>query len=236
MDELLGASHVDGSSRPTSGPERRPDDGPPASLSPEHDWSAAVDLLFPVLRPVGTVGLPLGAIATPAQVAGDSRNLVEAGPCGLVVAFAMDVGRFHVLVHGDHLASWNVMPADVRDRAYANLAAWSRRAPWSEDTSGRRRVVSSDTGDGWDTSRILLPEAVDEIVRRVGPGARLLVGLPGHDLLIAGSLFDDDLEFAALFADFVLEYAGGSDEPIDRRVFELVDGQLVEFAAEAVPA
>jgi hypothetical protein len=27
----------------------------------------------------------------------------------------------------------------------------------------------------------------------------------------------------------VVEQSGGADEPIDRRVFELVDGRLVEF-------
>jgi len=236
MDEPLGAIHVYDPSRPSSGHEPHAEDAPPASLAPEHDWAAAADVLFPVLRPVGTVGLPLDAITAPAQVAGDAHPLVEAGPCGLVVAFAMNVGRFHVLVNGDHLASWEVAPAEVRERAHANLGAWSRRAPWSEDASGRRRVVSSDTGDGWDASRILVPDAVEELTRRVGPGARILVGLPERHLLIAGSLFDDDPEFAALFADFVLEYSGDSDEPIDRRVFELVDGQLVEFAGVAVPA
>ena len=62
------------------------------------------------------------------------------------------------------------------------------------------------------------------------PGRRILVGLPDRHLLTAGSLRPDDDDFAALFADFVVEQSGGADEPIDRRVFELVDGRLVEFA------
>ena len=36
-------------------------------------------------------------------------------------------------------------------------------------------------------------------------------------------------EFAGLFANFVIEQSGGADEPIDRRVFELRGGQLIEF-------
>jgi hypothetical protein len=48
--------------------------------------------------------------------------------------------------------------------------------------------------------------------------------------LTAGSLRPDDADFATLFADFVLEHSGGADEPIDRRVFELVDGRLIEFS------
>ena len=61
------------------------------------------------------------------------------------------------------------------------------------------------------------------------PHGRILVGLPERHLLTAGSLRPDDDDFAALFADFVVEQSGGADEPIDRRVFELVDGRLVEF-------
>jgi len=43
-------------------------------------------------------------------------------------------------------------------------------------------------------------------------------------------------DFATLFGEFVIEQSGGSDEPIDRRVFELSDGRLVEFAATPTPA
>jgi len=52
---------------------------------------------------------------------------------------------------------------------------------------------------------------------------------------VAGALLADDPEFAELFASFVLEYSGEADEPIDRRVFELADGRLVEFAGAGAP-
>ena len=91
-------------------------------------------------------------------------------------------------------------------------------------------MASSDTGNGWDAARILLPEVVDHIVAELGSAGRILIGLPERHLLTAATLRPDDPEFAALFADFVVEQSGGADEPIDRRVFELVDGRLVEFA------
>ena len=50
--------------------------------------------------------------------------------------------------------------------------------------------------------------------------------------MTAGSLRPGDDDFASLFADFIVEQSGGADEPIDRRVFELVDGRLVEFAGD----
>ncbi len=53
---------------------------------------------------------------------------------------------------------------------------------------------------------------------------------------MAGALRPDDEEFAGLFADFVVESSGGADEPVDRRVFELRDGRLVEAAGIPAPA
>ena len=228
MDDALSAFDP---SRQTSGHEPPAEDAPPASLAAEQDWSAAAGILFPVILPVGATGRDIDDIVAAASVAGDTQPLVDQGPCDLVVAYAMDIGGFYVLANGDHLASWGVVPTEVRAAAMANLAAWSASAPWSEDTSGRRQVVSSDTGDGWDVSRILLPEVVAELTARLGNGARILVGLPARSLLVAGALYPDDPEFALLFADFVLEYSGDSDEPIDRRVFEIVDGQLVAFGS-----
>jgi len=239
MNDALGRIDAIDPSRPQLEQAPPQGDAPPASLAPGHDWAAAGDLVFPVLRPAGTGGLRLDEVDTPGRFAGDTNRLVEDGPCGLVVAFAMDAGAFCVLVNGDHLASWGVVGATVRERAFTNLAAWSATAPWSEEVSGRRRVISSDTGDGWDAARILLPGSMDEIARRLGPlgpGDRVLVGLPERDMLVAGALMADDPEFADLFATFVLEYSGESDEPIDRRVFEAVDGRLVEFSGVPVPA
>lgn len=46
-------------------------------------------------------------------------------------------------------------------------------------------------------------------------------------------LADDDDEFAAMFADYVADRARTADEPIDGRVFELVDGELVQLGEPA---
>jgi uncharacterized protein YtpQ (UPF0354 family) len=114
--------------------------------------------------------------------------------------------------------------------ALRNLAAWSSEAAWTDEVSGDRRLLSSDTGDGWDAVRVLLAEVRDHLARELGAAGRVLVGLPERHLLIAGTLRPGDEEFAALFADFVVEHSGGADEPIDRRVFELSGGRLVDFA------
>jgi hypothetical protein len=208
--------------------------------TPEHDWTAASKIIFPALRPVGTHGLTVAALTPEALQADVSRHhsepLVDEGPCGLPVVYALQAGGFDVIVNGDHVLSWGVGAEDIQDAAMRNLAEWSAGAAWTDEVSGERRLLSSDTGEGWDASRILLPEVVDRLGRELGSVGRVLIGLPERHLLIAGTLRPGDEEFAALFAEFVVEQSGGADEPIDRRVFELAGGRLVEFAGTAQPA
>ena len=111
-----------------------------------------------------------------------------------------------------------------------NLAAWAATAAWSEETSGERRLISSETGDGLDAVRILLPETdrpPDPRAGRRRPHPHRHPRAPPAD---AATLRPGDEEFAGLFAEFIIEESGGADEPVDRRVFELVDGRLVDFA------
>jgi hypothetical protein len=219
---------------PISGHATEFPDAPVASLSPEHDWSAAAGLIFPLLRPVGTTGLhitnidPAELLATAHQ--SHAQPIVDDGPSGLSVVYAIAASGFDVIVNGDHLLSWGIGPEAIQDAAIANLAAWSAGAPWTAETSGERKLLSSESGQGWDASRILLPEVRAHVRDTLGGTGRILVGLPERHLLVAGTLRPDDEEFGVLFTEFVIEHSGGADEPIDRRVFELVDGQLVDFA------
>ncbi len=203
-----------------------------ASLAPEHDWEAAASLIFPVLRPVGTQGIRAGEFEE-AATAGLSHTqpILGDGPCGLLVVYAIAATGFDIIVNGDHVISWAIGPGAVAEAAMANLATWSSSAPWTDEASGERRLLSSDTGDGWDAARILLPDVRERLVHELGATGRVLIGLPERHLLLAGALRQGDEEFAALFGQFVVEQSGGADEPIDRRVFELVGGELVEFVA-----
>ena len=150
--------------------------------------------------------------------------------------YGLHAGGFDVIVSGDHLLSWGVPVAQIQEVALRNLAAWSASAAWTDEVSGERRLISSDTGEGWDASRILLPEVIDRLSSELGGAGRVLVGIPERHVLIAGALRPGDEEFASLFAEFVVEHSGGADEPIDRRVFEIVDGRLVEFSGSATTA
>jgi hypothetical protein len=220
-------------SAPVSGHLPAPESTSSPVDAPEQDWTRARHLLYPAFRPVGTLGLALDSIdrETLAARAGQShaQPLLDVGPAELPVVYTIDAGAYDIIVNGDHLLAWGVEPAEIQDAAMRNLAAWSASAPWTDEVSGERRLISSDTGNGWDAVRILLPEVTAHLTSELGPVGRILVGLPERHLMTAGSLRPGDDDFASLFADFIVEQSGGADEPIDRRVFELVDGRLVEF-------
>jgi len=218
---------------PVSGHRPPRESGVSPSQAPEHDWLAAEAILMPILRPVGTSGTRLGDI-DPVRLASEGMKthavpILDEGPSGLAVGYVLRAGGFDAHVNADHLLAWGATPAEVRAAAMANLARWSATAPWADEASGVRRLVSSASGDGGDAERILLPEVRAHLAGELGGAGRVLVGIPERDLLVAGGLTVGDEEFAALFAEFVRGHADGSDQPLDRRLHELVDGELRLF-------
>jgi hypothetical protein len=221
-------------SSPVSGHSPAPESSGSPADSPEQDWMHARDIIYPAFRPVGTQGLSIESIDRNVLAAHAAQShaqpLIDVGPAELPIVYTIDAGAYDIIVNGDHLLSWGVEPSEVQDAAIRNLARWSATAAWTDEVSGDRRLISSDTGNGWDAARILLPDVVAHLTTELGATGRILVGLPERHLMTAGSLLPGDDDFATLFAEFIVEHSGGADEPIDRRVFELVDGRLVEFA------
>jgi hypothetical protein len=218
---------------PVSGHVPAPEPTSSPVESPEQDWNIAKSLIYPAFRPIGTQGLAIESVdrewlATHASQS-HAQPLLDEGPASLPVVYTIHAGAYDIVVNGDHVLSWGVGAEEIQDAAMNNLAAWSETAPWTDEVSGERRLISSDTGNGWDAVRILLPAVMAHLEAELAPAGRILIGLPERHLMTAASLRPGDDDFATLFADFIVETSGGADEPIDRRVFELVNGRLVEF-------
>ena len=162
---------------PVSGHQTPPVTSASATDTPEHDWERARDLIRPAFRPVGTSGLAIESIDRDNLAAHSMQShaqpLIDQGPAGLPVVYTISAGAFDIVVNGDHLLSWGIDPTELQDAAIRNLASWSAAAPWTDEVSGERRLISSDTGDGLDAVRILLPDVVEHLSR----GAR--GGRPG---------------------------------------------------------
>jgi hypothetical protein len=202
------------------------------SGAPEQDWAAATDLVMPVLLPVGTPGIaadtydPSTLHLTRGTAGGTPIHWP--GPAGIPVAVAIPAMGFHVLVNADHVAAWGVMPAAVISTAMANLTAWSNSTPWDEEASGVRRILVSDSGEGWDAARLLLPEIRLFLERELANGGRVLVAVPSRHLLVAGCAPSADAGFAGDLRAFVRAQHADADEPVDPRVFVLEEGGLTE--------
>ena len=222
-------------SAPVSGHRRATSEGVRWADAPEHEWTAAASRIIPVLRAPGTSGVALAGLDREALAREGNKPhaqpVIDPGPADLAVAYAMRAESFDVLVNADHLLAWGIETAVLRETALENLGQWSAAAPWNDELSGERRLVSSETGEGGDAARILLPEVRSYLAAELGAGARVVVGLPDRDLLVAGAVRPGDEEFASIIAEFVVEQSGGADEPIDRRLFELVDGELRTYIA-----
>ena len=207
---------------------------PPSEFA-EREWPAASGQVMPILRPRGSAGTRLDALSPDSLAQAGQKHhalpVTDAGPMELEIAYVLRTGTFEVFINADHLLEWRIDPATLRSTAIANLGLWSSMAPWTDELSGERRLMSSDTGEGGDATRILLPEVRQHLAEELGAGGRVLVGLPDRDLLVAGTLVSGDGDFADLFRDFVTDHSSGADEPIDGRVFELVGGQLTPFQA-----
>lgn len=202
---------------------------PAPSLAPEHDWAAAARLLRPALRPVGTSGADGSGPLLPSRNGAAGQPIVKPGPAGLSIVYVLPGAGFDVVVGVDHLLAWGVGADEVHAAAIGNLGSWSSGAGWEAEVDGHRMVVWSDVGEGMDAARILLSEVRARLETELGHARRILVGLPERHLLIAAALFEGDDDFAASFAAYVADRARSADEPIDDRVFELLDGELVVF-------
>jgi len=218
---------------PVGGHEVAPAPATSIHDTPEHDWSLASELVLPLLRPVGSHGTRLADIDA-SQLASEGLRshalpVVDDGPAGLLIAYAIRAGGFDVLVNADHLLEWRISPAALRAAAMTNLGRWSAGIGWTEEIDGERHLISSDSDEGHDASRILLQEVRQYLAAQLGQGCRILVAMPDRHLLLAGACRVTDPAFPDLFADFVASHAEGADEPIDRRVFELVGDDLEPF-------
>lgn len=202
----------------------------PASLSPEHDWSAAARLLRPALRPGGTAGSDGSDLSLP-RGGSPGRLIVRPGPAGLDVVYVLGGERFDVLVSVEHLLSWAVGVEEVHAAAMSNLESWSSKAAWLTEMEGSRRVVWSDWGEGMDAARILLDDVRAQLSADFAACKPILVGLPERDLLVVSATETADPEFESMFRSYVADRFRTADDRIDERIFELVGNELVERQA-----
>ncbi|MEA2632214.1 MAG: hypothetical protein QOE66_2433 [Chloroflexota bacterium] len=120
-------------------------------------------------------------------------------PPGVTVGFGIDLGLAFARVAAAHLDDWPVDLPGLTDRALRNLRHRARHASDYDlvsDAIGGIPTVVFQSRDGWASTAILVPEAIE---RFFGSGPALFIA-PSRDLLV-GLPVDVDLEFATWLAE-----------------------------------
>lgn len=162
--------------------------------------------------------LPVFERARPFSYPVDPPVLIVLPP-GVTVGFGLDAGPAYMRIATPHLASWPVDLAGLAEQAIANLGRRARKAQPRDllrDGIADVPVTVFQSLDGWASTAVLLPEAMD---RLFGPAPGLFVA-PSRDLLIELPV-DVDLEFATWLTE---EFEAADPNALRLEAFEWRDG------------
>lgn len=169
---------------------------------------------------VGDDVLPIFERARPlsSEVDPPARTIV---PPGVTIGFGVDLGLAFARVSVVHLAAWPVGLQAVTERALRNLRKRARHATdydLVEEPIGGVRAVAFQSRDGWASTAVLVPEAVERLFGRA-PG---LFIAPSRDLLVRLPP-DVDLEFATWLTE---EFEATDPNALRLEAFDWRDGTM----------
>lgn len=145
----------------------------------------------------------------------------------LVVCYVIDEGQRIVFVNEQHAERWDVAEPLLYEIGLRNLRARSWRPSPGRLGTGAAGLLIFNGDDGYDATRILLPELFEDIAAQQ-PGT-LVIGVPNRDFLIA---FSDAAPrvFEQVAAQIAVD-AQTRDHRLTDQLFTLRDGSVNEYQA-----
>jgi len=149
---------------------------------------------------------------------------------GLAVAYVLDGDRTIVYIPSNQLERWGVDLDTVHEKAIENLATRSETlaADAAQDGEGNISVILFQTGDSYDSSRILLPNLYERL--REYLGGPFVAAVPNREILIC--LKDDGQTLEALRSKVKEDYLTMPHQVSDRLILVTADG-LAPYVEEA---
>lgn len=143
----------------------------------EDDPAVLLDRILPMLKPLALLE----------QVRAQKLPLLVYRPLAgdLMVCYVIDEGQSVAFINEEHLARWGVSEPQLYRRALANLRAKAWQPHPGQIGSGKGGLLIFNGRDGYDATRLLLPELFAEFAAST-PG-NLVIGVPNRDFLIAFS-------------------------------------------------
>lgn len=180
----------------------------------EDDPTVLLDRILPMLKPLALLeqvqaqGLPLLVY----------RPLIGE----LMVCYVIDEGQSVAFINEEHLARWGVSEPQLYRRALANLRAKAWQPHPGQIGSGKGGLLIFNGRDGYDATRLLLPELFAELAAST-PG-NLVIGVPNRDFLIAFSDADPHV-FEKVRAQIDVDLRT-QPNPLSAQLLVLREGQL----------
>jgi uncharacterized protein YtpQ (UPF0354 family) len=154
----------------------------------------------------------------------DAREMPLSQPLinGLAVAYALDDDRLISYLSPAHLQRWKVSIDDLHETAVENLLARSQSmsAQAAQDEDERVYLILFQTMDGYDASRILLPNLHEKLREHLG--SPFAAAIPNRDILLC--FRNDEETVAKLKPQVQTDFAQMPHQVTDRLLLVTPDG------------
>jgi uncharacterized protein YtpQ (UPF0354 family) len=147
----------------------------------------------------------------------------------LMITYVISEGSRLAYINEQHLERWQASTHDLHEQAIANLRQRTDdRGSYTATGEGARRIIIFNTQDGFDATRLLLPDMLTEL-RGQFPG-RMVIGVPNRDFMILFS--DADETILANVASQIEADAAQQANGLTDRLFTLEGGGVREYVWE----
>jgi uncharacterized protein YtpQ (UPF0354 family) len=147
----------------------------------------------------------------------------------MMITYVLSEGNRLAYINEQHLDSWQIGAHDVHKQAISNLRQRTDdHGSYTATGEGARRIVIFNTQDGFDATRLLLPDMLAGL-RRQFPG-RMVIGVPNRDFMILFS--DSDETILANVASQIEADAAQKANGLTDRLFTLEGSEVREYTWE----
>jgi uncharacterized protein YtpQ (UPF0354 family) len=149
---------------------------------------------------------------------------------GLSIAFVIDEPERYSYIHRTVVDTWGISVQDLLKEALTNLRSHhEQEGAFYQIGRGDRTALVWETFDGYDASRILLSQELNEMAAQVV--GTPLIAIPHRDYLVM--IGNTNAEFVTEMAERMREDFEAHSYPISGRFFTLIDGILMPADALA---
>jgi uncharacterized protein YtpQ (UPF0354 family) len=147
----------------------------------------------------------------------------------LMIAYVIGEGNRVAYINEQHLERWQISSYDLHEQAIINLRKRTDdTGSYTATGEGAQRLIIFNTQDGFDATRLLLPDLLAEL-RGQFPG-HMVIGIPNRDFMILFS--DAEHTILANVASQIDADATQRANGLTDRLFTLDGGEVREYMWE----